>query len=196
MKPRLFIYGPSSSGKTIFKNIPSLNEKYNIINFIDEYKFIWSYDLNVEDKIIYIFRDPRTCWLLSDDKLGGLYNVKKMIQDVNIVKFCEWYEHEFLEWTNFKEYDNAIMFKFEDVLLDYQTATNKVFNFLKIEEFSDIYKPDVLVPGKFTRFDMDKIVKYMAMVTQDDFEYISKRLKSILIDLGYPLTMDLKTITR
>jgi hypothetical protein len=192
---KLYLYGPPDSGKTILRNLLLLyNDVYDIYHYFREHKGIRDYNIELEDSILYIFRDPRLGWLVTEEKLGSYSFGSK---GLTVEQYCEVYSKNFRRALYFMAKHKTLVIKFEDVVYEYIPTVDKVLSFLDLEIREDVedYRPDILV-NTFTRFDVRKIASYLSITTQEQYDYISHRLEDYLKYFDYPLKLDLKSVTK
>jgi hypothetical protein len=160
------------------------NAKYNFLNCWNPIDRILSNIDNVT--LIFLFRDIRVCWLLSEHKKEG----SRKFYDISIDKYIKLFNDTFNMYLSMKSRENVLMVKFEDFLTDKLLAYKKLCNEL------DICYESKHIPSFFRRkntmfsmFDIEKIVKFRNYVNDDQLSYISSKTKKYNEFFGYPLNL-------
>ncbi len=195
MKNSIYLYGPPDSGKTVLSNIflKHVTDEYEVVNYMLSSQRLSRVKLNKSDKVIFTFRDPRVCWFVSDHKLASLPGIKQF----TINEYCNRHDGYFLRCDLFKDNPGFRVTKFEDLLSNFDDFIEDIFNFLGIDVPKDIQdsRPKAYF-GRYTRFDVTRVVKFSNFVTQKEFDYISEKLSGLIDFLQYPKTLDVNQVTK
>ena len=200
----LYVYGPLDSGKTILvRPIRYYNKgKYELIlpNYVRPLMRKSRFEkLEFKnEKVILTIRDPRIGWLLSNHKPASrLYRNVAPYSIVTIDEYCENYM-KYLDVNQIlSQYPYYYLTKYENLLNRFDETIKLIFDFidLKFDDNVSQFKPKVFV-NNFTPFDIEKIVRYISHVTQEEFDYISDRLKEYIQFFNYPKFLDLNSVTK
>lgn len=208
MKSRLYLYGPPDCGKTILRELLEYynKDKYVLTHILDinsnkeKLDHVRCIDLDPftsktkNCKIIFIFRDPRICWLVTieKDKFTEDRNNYLSIIDQYLITYKN-YVKEIKR--SFLRYDYYMHIRFEDLLLNFEETTTSISSFLELEFDLSYSKPKVFA-NNFTKFDVYKLIEYIKFINQTHFDYISEHLKDEIELFGYPKHLDFNSIAK
>lgn len=135
---------------------------------------------------IFIFRDIRVGWLVTEHKKYGLSHYHNMEIDQYIEKQLSIFKiFKDLTSEKFIPY-----YKFEDFLIDKRLAYTNLCFILNITANLSIIPSDFKEKNQYvSMFDVEKIFKFRQKVTDDELEYISSKTKEFNSFFNYPLSL-------
>lgn len=167
-----------------FIKIDIKDSKYNLLNCWNPVDRILDNIHNVT--LIFLFRDIRVCWLLSEHKNEG----SRRFYNISIDKYIKLFNDSFNMYLSMKSRENVLVTKFEDFL------TDKLLAYKKLCDELDICYKSEHIPSFFRRknkmfsmFDIEKIMKFRNCVDDDQLSYISSKTKEYNEFFGYPLNL-------
>lgn len=164
---------------------------YKYILLVPQPSFTRVLDYIEETVPIFMFRDVRVSWLISEHKRGGHkrpYTLDQYIKKFNdlLETYLELYREQIVVVT-----------KYEDFLLNKSVAYNRLCKDLKIQ-FNTSHIPSSF-REKTTMISMseiEKIVKFQKYVDDDQLSYISSKTKDYNKFLNYPYNLSKQDILR
>lgn len=115
-------------------------------------------------KMVAIYRDPRDVFM---DGLDELF-IPHRKED-----FVRWYKSKNIDKYINADHPNILTIRFEDLILDYEQTTTKVFNFYGIDKSHHIAPKTQFRP----EYSIRNVGMYKKHKNQEDIEYIEKELK-------------------
>ena len=121
---------------------------------------------------IFLFRDVRVGWLITDYKLINSSNNK------TIEQYVRNFNALFNLYLKIVNEQDALIFKFEDFLMNKRVAYHRLCKFLDID-YNQIYISHVIKEKSplLSSNDTEKIIKHQMIVSEDQLSYISSKTK-------------------
>lgn len=180
----LYVVNLYDSGKFIvtdlLKNNTDIknNFKYLILNSYLPINRVLSNEVILP---IFVFRDIRVCWLISEYKKEGFKRTRNMEQ------YIKCFNDVLTIYLEIKNEKHCLSFRFEDFLLNKNREHKKLCDNLGISydplDFPNYFR------GKTTLFsvrDIEKILKFQKYVDDDQLSFISSKTKFYNEFFKYP----------
>lgn len=142
---------------------------------------------------LFLFRDIRLCWLVSEHKPCSDDKLYK----VPIESYTQSFNDLFNKYLSQKSDLLSFYIKFEDLLIN----TKNIHKYI-CQLFNLNFNPNA-IPVSFKRslnyfsmFDLEKIVKFSKQVSNDELEYISSQTKDYNQFFGYPNSLTVEDMLR
>lgn len=166
-----------------FINFDILKEKHILL-------LTWHYITDVIKYIevfpIFLFRDIRIGWLVTEHKKHGYPQFYNMSIDQYIEKQLSIFE----DFRRLSSERHVSYYRFEDFLIDKKLSYSNVCFSLDVScQYSEIISEFKEKNHYISMFDIEKIVKFRGYVTDDQLEYISSKTKDFNKFMNYPISL-------
>lgn len=166
----------SIANKYIMRILNTINSKKILV--LDQFISDDNLDLEMykdylgEFKLIAVYRDPRDVYAT-----GKILNECWIPTDVE--SFIKWYKYHNSIYVNKKNTENYMILRFEDLVLNYTETTEKILNFLDIDnEKNQIYLKKFFNPN----VSIKNVGIYKQIDDKDAIRSIERNLKEFCFD--------------
>lgn len=147
-------------------------------------------------KIIYGYRDPRACILSMleySQRVKANYSAAQFLQLNNVQEAVQFISLYLEVWDGWMEIDEVLKVRYEDMLSDYQSAFNRIVEYLGIEKglpglekIAQNYLPRQLQEGGPTmHLEVGIAERFRDAFPKEDQDYLNEIFKPYLARMGY-----------